>query len=182
MPPEASVPRDLILSRLASPVGEILIVTDEGEALRALDFHDYAPRMRRLLARGYGERETREGTAPSQVAEALERYFAGDLAALSGLAWRANGTDFQREVWSALTTIPAGETLTYKGLAQRIGRPAAVRAVGLANGANPIALVAPCHRVIGADGGLTGYGGGLFRKAWLLAHEGAQFKAPHPAR
>jgi methylated-DNA-[protein]-cysteine S-methyltransferase len=84
-------------------------------------------------------------------------------------------------VWAALCEIPAGRSLSYKDLAARIGRPAAVRAVGLANGANPVALVVPCHRVIGASGGLTGYGGGLSRKAWLLRHEGVQFRAPAAA-
>lgn len=90
--------------------------------------------------------------------------------------WEGAGTDFQRTVWRALCTIPAGETLSYAGLAERIGRPTAVRAVGLANGSNPVALVVPCHRVIGSDGSLTGYGGGLPRKRWLLEHEGASFR------
>ncbi len=98
------------------------------------------------------------------------------------------GTPFQRRVWAALTHIPAGETRSYGAQATQIGRPSAVRAVGLANGQNPIGLVVPCHRVIGADGSLTGYGGGIERKRWLLRHEGAAFKddrtsatAPHPA-
>jgi methylated-DNA-[protein]-cysteine S-methyltransferase len=89
--------------------------------------------------------------------------------------WVASGTPFQLEVWERLCTIPAGETLSYAGLARGIGRPSAVRAVGLANGANPVAVVVPCHRVIGSNGSLTGYGGGLPRKQWLLAHEGAAF-------
>lgn len=181
MPPEASIPQTLVLSRLASPVGEILAVTDETGALRALDFHDYEPRMRRLLARHYPDPATRDGAAPQAVRGALDAYFAGASDALTGLAWRTNGTVFQREVWAALCEIPAGRSLSYKDLAARIGRPAAVRAVGLANGANPVALVVPCHRVIGASGGLTGYGGGLPRKAWLLRHEGVQFRAPAAA-
>ena len=86
------------------------------------------------------------------------------------------GTDFQRSVWDALRTIPAGETLSYAALAERVGRPTAVRAVGLANGTNPIAVIVPCHRVIGSDSSLTGYGGGLDRKRWLLEHEGAAFQ------
>ena len=92
------------------------------------------------------------------------------------MPWQASGTAFQLKVWETLCTIPAGETLSYAGLAARIGRPSAVRAVGLANGANPISLIVPCHRVIGANGSLTGYGGGLPRKRWLLGHEGASFK------
>lgn len=176
MPPEASLPHALVLSRIASPIGDILLVTDETGALRALDFHDFEPRMRRLLRRQYGELNTRDGAAPAVVYEALGRYFAGELMALEGLAWSTNGTKFQRRVWASLPDIPPGKTLTYKGLAAQIGRPAAVRAVGLANGSNPIALVLPCHRVIGADGSLTGYGGGLPRKSWLLLHEGAHFR------
>nr|QQZ49293.1 methylated-DNA--[protein]-cysteine S-methyltransferase [Phenylobacterium glaciei] len=98
------------------------------------------------------------------------------MGAFDGVAWATNGTDFQRKVWDALCTIPAGETLSYKGLAERIGKPSAMRAVGLANGSNPVAIVVPCHRVIGANRSLTGYGGGLPRKKWLLSHEGAAFK------
>jgi methylated-DNA-[protein]-cysteine S-methyltransferase len=106
----------------------------------------------------------------------FEAYFQGDPRALEAVRWRASGTAFQLEVWEALCSIPAGETLSYAGLAERIGRPTAVRAVGLANGANPVAVVVPCHRVIGTNGSLTGYGGGLPRKRWLLDHEGASFK------
>lgn len=96
-----------------------------------------------------------------------------DLAALVSLAWATNGTPFQQAVWTALTQIPAGQTITYSELARRAGRPLAIRAAGAANGANPLSLVAPCHRVIGTDGALTGYAGGIDRKRWLLAHEGA---------
>jgi methylated-DNA-[protein]-cysteine S-methyltransferase len=103
---------------------------------------------------------------------ALERYFSGDLSTLGGIDCHTNGTPFQRRVWRALREIPVGQTLSYGAIAARIGRPTAVRAVGLANRANPIGVVVPCHRVIGADGALTGYGGGLERKRWLLAHEG----------
>jgi len=171
-PPEASRPRRLLLDRIGSPVGEVLLLTDEDGALRALDFHDYEPRLRRLATRHYGALEIVSGPAPGSVRSAVQAYFAGQLSALSAVTWRTNGTGFQRQVWAALTTIPAGEVRTYRDLAEAIGRPAAVRAVGLANGANPVALVAPCHRVVGADGSLTGYGGGLHRKAWLLRHEG----------
>ena len=107
---------------------------------------------------------------PAAIREAVGAYFAGDLAALAAISWRTGGTDFQRSVWTALCAIPVGETVTYKQLAERIGRPGAVRAVGLANGANPVGVVVPCHRVIGSDGSLTGYGGGLERKRWLLTH------------
>jgi methylated-DNA-[protein]-cysteine S-methyltransferase len=104
---------------------------------------------------------------------ALQAYFDGDLVAIDSLLIRTNGTDFQRAVWEALRHIAPCETISYGMLAARIGQPAAMRAVGLATGANPIAIVVPCHRVIGKNGALTGYGGGLERKRWLLTHERA---------
>ncbi len=109
---------------------------------------------------------------PLGAVAAMRAYLAGDLVALDRLPVDGGGTPFQREVWAALREIPAGTTWSYKRLAEHIGRPAAVRAVGLANGSNPLGIVVPCHRVIGADGSLTGYGGGLPRKRWLLEHEG----------
>jgi O-6-methylguanine DNA methyltransferase len=152
----------------------MLVVADAAGRLRALDWSDYEPRMHRLLRRHYGSALTlKEGVAPKTIAEPLERYFDGDLAAIDAIPVATGGTVFQREVWDALRTIPAGRTVNYGALAQKIGRPKAVRAVGLANGANPIGLVVPCHRVIGADASLTGYAGGLERKRWLLRHEGA---------
>lgn len=167
-----SPPDALVLSRLPTPLGTALVVTDAQGRLRAFDWEDYEPRLRRLLRRHYGERVlVQDGPAPGPVAAALTAYFAGDLSAVDRLETATAGTDFQREVWAALRTIPAGETVSYGQLAARLGRPQAVRAVGLANGANPIGLVVPCHRVIGANGSLTGYAGGLERKRWLLAHE-----------
>lgn len=168
-PPEAVV--DLTLSRLSSPIGDILLVADSGGVVRALDFHDYEPRMLRLLSRHYPQFTLTLGSAPASAAGAIDAYFGGDAMALHTLAIETGGTDFQRAIWRALRTIPAGQTWTYGRLATVIGRPAAVRAAGLANGANPIALIVPCHRVIGANGALTGYAGGMERKAWLLAHE-----------
>lgn len=166
-------PETLVLSRLPTPIGEALVIADPDGVLRAFDWHDYEPRMRRLMARHYGATPIVEGEPPSAIRDAVARYFDGEVRALEALAWTTAGTAFQRAVWAALCQIPAGVTLSYKGLAERIGAPAAVRAVGLANGANPVGVVVPCHRVIGAHGGLTGYGGGLERKRWLLAHEGA---------
>ncbi len=159
----------LWLDRLASPIGTILLVSD-GEALRALDFSDYEERMRVLLRRYYGDFVLKEGAA-GEAGRHLGGYFDGDLAAPERIAIRTEGSAFQRRVWAALTKIPPGGTSSYGRLAAAIGAPTASRAVGLANGANPIAIVVPCHRVIGADGSLTGYGGGLARKAWLLRHE-----------
>jgi methylated-DNA-[protein]-cysteine S-methyltransferase len=176
-PPEASKPERLILERVATPIGEALVAVDETGALRAFDFSDFESRMHTLMRRHYGDMALQAGRIPDGLRAAIARYFAGDHPALEGLAWKTNGTLFQRKVWAALCTIPMGETLSYKGLAERIGSPTAMRAVGLANGSNPVAIVVPCHRVIGANGSLTGYGGGLPRKAWLLAHEGVTPKA-----
>lgn len=165
----------LLLDRIATPVGEGLLITDAEGLLRAFDWTTHEDRMYLLLRRQNPPISLREGRASNAIRGALETYFAGDLGALSKIRWWTGGTDFQRTVWTALCTIPVGETLSYRGLAERIGKPSAVRAVGLANGANPIGIVVPCHRVIGSNGSLTGYGGGMDRKQWLLTHEGASF-------
>jgi methylated-DNA-[protein]-cysteine S-methyltransferase len=165
----------LLLDRLRTPIGTMLIVTDDEDCLRAVDWEDYEARMQRLLRIHYGDEGAAAPAAPaapSSARRALEAYFEGDLQAITSLRTATNGTPFQRAVWDALRRIPAGQTLAYRALALEIGRPTATRAVGLANGANPIGVVVPCHRVIGASGALTGYGGGLHRKRWLLAHEG----------
>lgn len=168
---------ELTLDRLATPVGEMLVVTDAEGAVRALDFSDHEPRMMRLLARHWGPVTLTTGRAPERVRSAIAAYFEGDLSALDGLEVKTNGTAFQREVWTALRRIPAGTTVSYGGLAQAIGRPKAVRAVGLANGGNPVGVIVPCHRVIGANGTLTGYAGGVERKRALLEHEGVRPRA-----
>ncbi len=164
-------PEHWTLDRIATPVGTVLLVTDDDGAVRALDFDDYEPRMLRLLARHYGPVVLSPGASPAPVRAAIAAYFAGDRQALDGIVVRTGGTEFQRQVWAALRTIPAGETRSYGQLAAAIDRPKAVRAVGLANGSNPVGIIVPCHRVIGANGTLTGYAGGLARKTWLLAHE-----------
>lgn len=166
-------PEVLTLDRIASPLGEVLLVTDSEGAVRALDFADYEPRMRRLLARHCPGAVLSGGRTPEPVRRAVAAYFEGDLRALDRLQVKTGGTVFQRAVWAALRAIPAGETRSYGQLAAAIGAPKAVRAAGLANGQNPVAVIVPCHRVIGANGTLTGYAGGLERKRWLLAHEGA---------
>ncbi|MEI9991327.1 MAG: methylated-DNA--[protein]-cysteine S-methyltransferase [Rhizomicrobium sp.] len=159
----------LFLDRVETPIGELLLVADAQGALRLLEFGDKPGRWRPAFTRRFGElAQTRD---PSGLSSALARYFDGDLAAVDALATGAAGTPFQRSVWSALRKIPAGTTTSYGALAVLLGKPAATRAVGLANGANPIAIVVPCHRVVGGDGSLTGYGGGLERKRWLLDHE-----------
>ncbi|HWK43418.1 MAG TPA: methylated-DNA--[protein]-cysteine S-methyltransferase [Stellaceae bacterium] len=163
----------LSIEEMPSPVGTIVLVSDD-RALVALDFGDYDARMTRLLATRLGSVSLVAGKAASNAARRLTDYLAGDITAVDGLAVRTGGTPFQRIVWAALRTIPAGGTLSYGALAQRIGRPTASRAVGLANSLNPVAIVVPCHRVIGAKGQLTGYAGGLERKRWLLDHERRQ--------
>ncbi len=168
--------RDLTLDRVASPIGEIQLVTDQQGVVRALDFSSHDLRMRTLMGRYYRGTELKSGTAPAGVRSALGAYFDGQLDALDAVAWATNGTAFQQAVWAGLCTIPVGQTLSYKGLAERLGRPSAMRAVGMANGANPVGIIVPCHRVIGADMSLTGYGGGVERKRWLLRHEGARFR------
>jgi methylated-DNA-[protein]-cysteine S-methyltransferase len=163
------------LEHIDTPTGRMRIVTDDLGCLRAVDWDDHEPRMMKLLERhcGADSFELREAEPASQAARALQTYFEGDLPAIAALPTKTHGTPFQRQVWDALRAIPAGQSLSYGALAARIGRPGASRAVGLANGANPIAIVVPCHRVIGADASLTGYGGGVDRKRWLLAHERA---------
>jgi methylated-DNA-[protein]-cysteine S-methyltransferase len=164
------------LERLDTPTGSMLIVTDDDQRLRAVDWEDHEPRMQRLLRRHYGVDGARllETRRVSPAGRALRAYFEGALDALDTLPTATSGTPFQRAVWDALRRIPLGQTTSYGRLAAAMDRPKATRAVGLANGANPIAIVVPCHRVIGADASLTGYGGGVDRKRWLLAHEGAR--------
>jgi methylated-DNA-[protein]-cysteine S-methyltransferase len=172
MPATAKPPETLTLDRLATPIGTALLVTDEAGSLRAFNWTDYEAQMLRWLRRHYPKAELREGRSPEPLRGSFEAYFQGDARALDAVPWVASGTAFQLKVWETLCSIPAGETVSYAQLAERIGRPTAVRAVGLANGANPVAVVVPCHRVIGSNGSLTGYGGGLPRKRWLLDHEG----------
>jgi methylated-DNA-[protein]-cysteine S-methyltransferase len=164
-----------IIDRTQTPIGELLIIADGEGRLRAIDWRDHETRLYRLLRRFYGEAGERLAPQrnPNGLTQALDAYFAGELAAIDRLPVASNGTPFQQSVWRALRDIPCGTTLSYGALARRIGQPPAVRAVGLANGANPISIVVPCHRVIGSDGSLTGYGGGIERKRWLLRHEGA---------
>jgi len=164
------------LDRLQTPIGTALLVTDADGILRALDWEDHEPRMRQLLRLQYGALSVETAQAPDDLRSALSGYFDGELDRLSTIRWRVAGTAFQRQVWTALTTIPAGTTMSYGALAARLGIPKAVRAVGHANGSNPLSVVLPCHRLIGANGSLVKYGGGLMRKRWLLEHEGVALR------
>jgi methylated-DNA-[protein]-cysteine S-methyltransferase len=173
-------PEVLFIDRVESPIGTMLLIHDSDECVRALDFHEFEARMQRLLRLHYSEDGVefamKSRKTPPAVRHALAGYFAGDFTAIDAIPVAIAGTFFQREVWAALRGIRPGTTLSYGALARQLGRPKSVRAVGLANGANPIAIVVPCHRVIGADRSLTGYGGGIDRKRWLLTHEGAAFE------
>ncbi|MDP1873770.1 methylated-DNA--[protein]-cysteine S-methyltransferase [Phenylobacterium sp.] len=169
-------PDRLFVAALPTPLGPAQIVFDEVGRLRAFDWDSHQARMERLLRRHYGAVDLTAAPSPKGLSAPFAAYFAGEVGALAQLPWTTGGTAFQQSVWRALCEIPVGTTWSYGQLAAHIGAPTAVRAVGLANGANPVGLVVPCHRVIGANGTLTGYGGGLERKRWLLSHERAEFR------
>jgi methylated-DNA-[protein]-cysteine S-methyltransferase len=155
-----------------TPAGPFWLAAKDG-ALVAAGFADSAPRLLTRLGARFGPLEAREAADPAGAVTALLRFLTGETTALKAVPVDLGGTPFQRDVWAALRDIPAGSTITYAELARRVGRPRAVRAVGTANGANPVSVVVPCHRVVGMDG-LRGYAGGVARKAWLLAHEKAR--------
>jgi methylated-DNA-[protein]-cysteine S-methyltransferase len=165
-------PGRLLLDEIQTPLGLLVLVVDEGFALQGLVFRD-GHRQQSGSALAAAVSVGTLARNPGGVSDALRAYFGGELSAIDGLAAAGLGTPFQRQVWAGLRNIPCGTTISYSELARRIGHPNAVRAVGLANGKNPISIVVPCHRVIGANGTLTGYGGGLERKRWLLVHERA---------
>src|SRR5262245_26507220 len=162
----------LLTDEIESAIGVLVVAVREGR-LCALDFDDCRRRMLASVSARYGSVELRPVSDPFGVSAKLRAYFEGDLKAIDALPVDTGGTPFQRQVWAALRAIPAGATVTYSDLARHFGRPSAARAVGVINGRNPIAIVVPCHRVIGANASLTGYAGGLWRKRWLLRHEGA---------
>jgi methylated-DNA-[protein]-cysteine S-methyltransferase len=166
----------LLLDRIAgpsdAPFEEVWIAVD-GDKLVALDFNGFEARMRRLLAKRYARVTFSEKSDPCGFSGRLQRYFEGELDALNDIPVDTGGTTFQQAAWQALRSIPAGTMATYGEQAARVGRPRAVRAIGAANGRNPVAIVVPCHRVVGANGALTGYAGGVATKRWLLRHEKA---------
>jgi methylated-DNA-[protein]-cysteine S-methyltransferase len=173
----AKHPATFGLDRLQTPIGTALLVTDADGVLRALDWEDHEPRMKQLLRLQYGAVVLQDARSPKDIRAALRGYFKGDLDCLSRIRWRVAGTPFQHKVWTALPRIKPGTTMSYGALAAKLGTPRAMRAVGHANGSNPINVVVPCHRLIGANGSLVKYGGGLERKRWLLEHEGAVLKS-----
>ncbi len=161
-------------AEIDSPLGKMLLIA-EGDLLTGLYFYK--------TSNGFGRLPEGEEVSPDDItifretSHQLQQYFEGRLRVFD-IPVKFEGTDFQKRVWNELFTIPYGETVSYLDIAKRINNPGAVRAVGLTNGKNPISIIYPCHRVIGSNGKLTGYGGGIDRKEWLLYHEGALRKAP----
>ena len=164
--------KELLVDYIPSPIGTIVIVVD-GDRLCSLDFEECTEWMMKLLRRRYGEVALQQVADPHGFSTRIKNYFAGDYGSLTAIPVSTGGTHFQRQVWTALREIPVGQTVAYSQLAARIGKPAAARAVGMTNSLNPVALVLPCHRVVGSNASLTGYAGGIDRKRWLLSHENA---------
>ena len=162
----------LLTDEIPSAIGTLVIAALD-DRLCGLDYDDSRPRMMVSLTRRFGVFDLRRTPDPGGMSTRLRRYFQGDVEAIDGVSVETGGTVLQRRVWAALRRIPAGTTVTYGDLARDVGRPNAARAIGMINGQNPVAIVVPCHRVVGADASPTGYAGGLWRKRWLLHHEGA---------
>jgi methylated-DNA-[protein]-cysteine S-methyltransferase len=164
----------LTVSTLPSPVGPLALACDAEGRLRGVSFGEG---LSKAMRREYPQAALAEGEPSDAVRQGLEAYFAGDQSALHRIPWSldgaAAGDGFQARVWKALAEIPAGLTISYGEMAKRAGEPGAAQAAGVALNRNPIAVVLPCHRVVGADGAMVGFGGGLKRKTWLLRHEGA---------
>jgi methylated-DNA-[protein]-cysteine S-methyltransferase len=164
---------NVAIATIDSPLGK-LTVAARGNLVCVVHFGPQTPALCSSLKRWYPDGSIEEEEDPAGAVGVLRRYFTGDLESLDEIKVELNGTTFQKNVWLALRTVKAGSTMSYAQLAKRVGSPAAVRAVGAANGANPVAVVLPCHRIIGSNGSLTGYGGGIHRKRWLLDHEGVK--------
>ena len=161
----------ILSDRIETPLGPLLLLARDG-VLIGLEFDDHPERVARDLRIRFGGSDRFPAENPYGFSDRIRAYFEGDFEAIEKVPTDGGGTEFQRRVWAELKLIPCGVTVSYGDIARRLGDPQATRAVGLANGRNPVAIVVPCHRVIGADGSLTGYGGGIERKKWLLAHEG----------
>jgi len=171
----------LWVDRVRSPLGTLTIVAADN-ALCALAFPVARSRMLARISSRFPRVALKRRRDPNGYATRVHAYFSGDFGALDGIAVDCGGTSFEEQVWKALREIPAGTTTTYRELAEVVRRPAAVRAVGLANARNPVCVVIPCHRIIGSDGYLKGYAGGIWRKRWLLEHEGAPSPSARPRR
>jgi methylated-DNA-[protein]-cysteine S-methyltransferase len=161
-----------LTDRINTPIGEMVLVARDG-VLLLLEFADAKDRVSREMRLRFGDVDLQSASNPFGLSDVMADYFAGNVSAIDNLITDAGGTDFEQQVWAELRKIPCGVTKSYGEIARTLGDINLSRAVGTANGRNPIAIVVPCHRVIGADGSMTGYGGGLKRKEWLLRHEGA---------
>ncbi|NHV26915.1 methylated-DNA--[protein]-cysteine S-methyltransferase [Burkholderia sp. D-99] len=163
----------LFQSRLETPMGAMLLVTDRQDTIHALEFTSHVAHLYRGLSERYGVSELASRSVPESISSAFEEYFAGELSAINALSTATAGTDLQQRVWHALRSVPPGTTTTYGKLAKALGfdDPRAAIDVGAANAANPVAIVVPCHRVIASNGDLKGYAWGVHRKRWLLGHE-----------
>ena len=170
----SDAPAHLTLSWLDSPIGPLALACDGDEVLRGLSFGDG---LIKAMQREYPDAALADGAAPATLARTLSAYFDGDREALERAPWSLDGAvagdGFHARVWRALAEVPAGVTISYGEMARRAGEPGAAQAAGVALNRNPIPLVLACHRVVGADGAMVGFGGGLERKTWLLRHEGA---------
>jgi methylated-DNA-[protein]-cysteine S-methyltransferase len=163
--------RIVLEDRIETPLGAMVVLADEGKLI-GLSFDDPPGWVLKDLERRFSDFELRHTSDPCGFSDRIRAYFAGELAAIDEIPAKGEGTSFEMRVWTELRRIPCGETASYGEIAERVGDRNGARAVGIANHRNPVALVVPCHRVIGADGKLVGYGGGLDRKTWLLRHEG----------
>ena len=163
---------NFLTTRFPTPIGEMILVARDG-VLLLLEFEDAMPRIERQMKARFTDFEMRLSTNPFGLADIMRDYFGGNIYAIDNILTDGGGTSFEKQVWSELHKIPTGTTVSYGYIARNLGDINLSRAVGTANGRNPISIVVPCHRVIGADGSITGYGGGIARKEWLLRHEGA---------
>jgi len=162
---------ELLCDTFDSPCGLISIVFDHNDILYHLDFPDQGDRQTRLLNRRFKTYRLKSAVS-KHINKHILSYLNGNMTALDAISCKTDGTDFQKSVWNRLKTIPCSKTLSYLEFATQLGKPKGYRAVARANALNPISLIYPCHRVIGSNGSLTGYAGGLMRKEWLLRHEG----------
>jgi len=162
----------LLTEEIPTDIGTLVVAVLD-DRLCSLDYADCRRRMLVSLTRRFGVFDLQRASDPGGLSTLLRRYFQGDIEAIDAVSVETGGTTLQRRVWSTLRRIPPGTTVTYRDLARDVGRPNAARAIGMINGQNPVAIVVPCHRVVGADASPRGYAGGLWRKRWLLRHEGA---------
>ncbi len=162
----------ILKTRIPTPIGDMILVARDG-VLLLLEFEDAMPRIECQMKARFQDFELQLASNPFGLYDVMKDYFSGNIQAIDNILTDGGGTAFEKQVWSELRKIPTGTTVSYGFIARKLGDINMSRAVGTANGRNPIAIVVPCHRVIGADGSMTGYGGGIARKEWLLRHEGA---------